>query len=330
MKCNWPMVIRGTGSAAPQKILTNDEIAQRVETSNEWIVQRTGIRERRIAAPDESTLDIALAASRQALERAGLSPQDLDMIQFATVTPNHTLPSTSCELQAALGCGQIPAFDLQAACSGFVYGLVNAAQHLQTGLAKTILVVGAETLSRITDTEDRGTCILFGDGAGAAVIQRSDNPEQGILSAELGADGSRAKLIWVPAGGSIEPTSQRTINERLHYMKMEGREVYKFAVAKIQELVTRSLEEAGVGIADLRLFIPHQSNIRIIESAMEKLNLSRDQVIINIERYGNTSSASVPLALHEAWAAGRIDRGDLVLMIGIGAGLTWGSALLRL
>jgi len=329
MKCDWPMVIRGTGSAAPEQILTNDDIAKRVETNDEWIVQRTGIRQRRIASDEDSTLSLAVSASREALDHAGLTPDDIDQIVFATVTPDRTIPATACELQAELGCGLIPAFDIQAACSGFVYGLVNAAQSLQCGFAKTVLVVGSETLSRVTDQEDRATCILFGDGAGAAVIQRPDDPKQGILTAELGADGQRAKHIWIPAGGSAEPTSQRTLNERLHYMKMEGREVYKFAVSKIQELVTRSLDEAGVGIADLRLFIPHQSNIRIIESVSDKLHLSREQVVINIERYGNTSSASVPLAFHEAWQAGRIQRGDLVLMIGIGAGLTWGSVLLR-
>lgn len=330
MRCDWPMVIRGTGSATPEHILTNDDLAKRVETSDEWIVQRTGIRERRIAGEEDSTLSLAVAASREALERAELTPEDIDMIVVATVTPDHTIPATACELQAALGCGTIPAFDLQAACSGFVYAMVTAAQYLQNNFAKTILVVGSETLSRITDPEDRATCILFGDAAGAAVIQRSEDPKQGVVCIDIGADGARAKHIWVPAGGSREPASQRTINERLHFMKMEGREVYKFAVSKIQELVTRALEEAEIGIEDLRLFVPHQSNIRIIESVADKMNISREQIVVNIERYGNTSSASVPLAFHEAWKAGRIQRGDMVLMIGIGAGLTWGSALLRI
>lgn len=329
MKCNWPMVIRSTGSAYPEQILTNDDIAKRVETSNEWIVQRTGIHERRIAGPGETTLSLAEAACRQAIERAGLTPDDIDMIVLATISPDHLCPATACELQAALGCGHIPAFDIQAACSGFVYGLVNAAQHLQTGYVNTVLVVGSETLTRITDPDDRSTCILFGDGAGAVILQRPENPEQAILSVELGADGSRGKLIWIPGGGSREPASSKTVNERLHFMKMEGREVYKFAVSKVQELVMRSLDDAGVGIKDLRLLIPHQSNIRIIESVVDKLQLSRDQVVINIDRFGNTSAASVPLAFDEAWEAGRIQRGDLVLMIGIGAGLTWGSALLR-
>jgi 3-oxoacyl-[acyl-carrier-protein] synthase-3 len=329
MKLAWPIEIIGTGVGIPERVVTNDDFAARLDTSDEWITQRTGIRERRIAAPDESTLTLATRASRQALTAGGVAPAQLDLIVCCTITPDHMLPATACELQAALGCGWIPSFDLVAACSGFVWGLITAAQYINSGMSQQALVVGAECLSRITDMEDRSTAVLFADGSGAVVVRRSSDPQRGILAARMGADGARAELIWIPGGGSKEPASPKTINERLHYMRMRGREVYKFAVTQMQDLIHGTLADAGVSPDQLALVIPHQSNLRIIESATEKLGLPPERVWVNIDRYGNTSAASVPIALHEAWTAGRIRTGDLVLLVAFGAGLTWGSVLLR-
>ncbi len=330
MKARWPVEIAGTGSYTPEKIVTNDDFAKYLDTSDEWITQRTGIRQRRIAAEDESTLDLSAAASRAALEQAGMQPADIDLIVHATATPEHPLPSTACELQSTLGCGWIPAFDIAAACSGYVYALVNAANFIQAGMARNVLLVGSETLTRITDMEDRATAILFGDGAGAAILRPSSDPEQGIVAARLGADGSRARAIYVPAGGSAEPASVRTVNERLHYMKMNGRAIYKFAVNMMSSLVAETAEEAGVPLADLALVVPHQSNLRIIESAAERIGLPMERVAVNIDRYGNTSAASIGIVLDEALRSGRVGRGDLVMLVAFGAGLTWASALIRL
>jgi 3-oxoacyl-[acyl-carrier-protein] synthase-3 len=330
MKLAWAVEIAGTGASVPERVVTNDDFARRLDTSDQWIVQRTGIRERRIVGPDQSTLALASTAGRMALANARVPPDQIDLIVCCTITPEHTLPSTSCELQDALGCpARIPAYDLVAACSGFVYGVISAAQHIITGTAQTVLVVGVECLSRITDMEDRSTAVLFGDGAGAAVIRASRDPQRSLLSGCLGADGSRAMYIWVPAGGSKEPASVRTVNERLHFMRMQGREVYKFAVTKMEEIIAQTVAEAGLTVDDLALVVPHQSNLRIIESASRKLGLPLERVVINIDRYGNTSAASVPVALHEAWDGGRIKRGDHVMLVAIGGGLTWATALLR-
>lgn len=330
MKLGWAIEIAGTGAGIPVPIVSNDDFVQRLDTSDEWIVQRTGIRQRRFAPPEQSTLGLATDAARAALAAAGLGPEQVDLILCATITPEHILPSTACELQQALGCPpRIPAFDLVAACSGFVYGLVTAAQHVVTGLARNVLLVGVECLSRITDLEDRATAVLFGDGAGAALVRASREARRQLLAAELGADGWRARYIWVPAGGAREPASLRSVNERLHFMRMRGRKVYKFAVTKFEEIVRTTLADAGLSIEDLTLLVPHQSNLRIIESACRKLGLPEEKVVINIDRYGNTSAASVPVALHEAWQAGRIGPGDHVMLLAIGAGLTWATALLR-
>lgn len=329
MKVAWPVEIAGTGHYVPPKVVTNDDFAQRLDTSHEWIIQRTGICERRLGEPEDSTLTFALAASREALANANLTPADLDYIVCGTATPDHPLPSTACELQAALGCGWIPAFDLSAACSGFVWSFITAAQLLVTGLANNVLLVGAEKLSAITDMEDRATAILFGDGAGAAILRKSTDPARGILAVRQGADGARGSLISVPAGGSKLPASAQTVAERLHYMRMQGREVYRFAVTQMQEVIARTAADAGVDLADVALLIPHQSNLRIIESACDKCNFPLDRVIININKYGNTSAASIGLALHEAWQTGRAKPGDLVMLVAFGAGLTWGSVLLR-
>jgi len=264
------------------------------------------------------------------LAKAGVKPDQIDMIICATITPEHILPATSCELQHALGCDPVvPAFDLQAACSGFVYGVITAAQYIITGMVHNALVVGVECLTRITDMEDRSTAVLFGDGAGAAIVRASHDPQRSLLAGRLGTDGSRAMLIWVPAGGSREPASARTVNERLHYMRMKGREVYKFAVTKMEEIIAGTVADAGLTVDDLALVVPHQSNLRIINSACRKLGVPDEKVVINIERYGNTSAASVPVALHEAWEGGRIKPGDHVMLVAIGGGLTWATALLR-
>lgn len=330
MKVSWSVEIAGTGMSVAEQVVTNHDFAQRLDTSHEWIVQRTGICERHIARPDQSTLHFATGAARNALENAKVDPSEIDLIIIATITPEHPLPSTACELQAALGCGQVPSLDIQAACSGFVYAFVTASQYLHTGMASTALVIGAETMTRVADMDDRASAILFGDGAAAAILRKGSRPEQGVLASRLGADGTGAPLLWIPAGGSAEPASAKTLNEKLHFMRMKGREVYKFAVHKMQEILQQTLDDAGVAQRDLKLVIPHQSNLRIIESAAQKIGLTDEQVFVNIDRYGNTSAASIPIALHEARSQGRIGPGDLVAVVAFGAGLTWGSALLRL
>ncbi len=329
MKLDWAVEIAGSGLCVPDQVLTNDDLAQRLDTSDEWIVQRTGIKQRRILAPGESTLTMATHAAQAALADARMSPADIDLIVCATITPEHTLPSTACELQAALHCRWVPAFDLSAACSGFVWSFLTAAQYIVTGLAKNVLLVGAESLSRITDPEDRATCVLFGDGSGAVVLRPARDPQRAILAAQQGADGQRGELIWIPAGGSKEPASARTVAERLHYMRMRGREVYKFAVTQMCTVIEETAADAGVAVRDIGLLIPHQSNLRIIESAIERVGIPPERVLMNIDRYGNTSAASVAMGLHECRAAGRIKPGDLVMMVAFGAGLTWGSILLR-
>lgn len=330
MRLGWPIEIAGTGIYVPEQVVTNDDFARRIDTSDEWIVQRTGIRERRILAEGESTLSMSAAASRIAMKDAGVTPEDIDLIIVATITPEHPLPATGCLLQAELGCRWIPAYDMAAACSGFVWAFQTAAQYVQTGMARTVLVVGAESLTTITDMQDRTTAILFGDAAAAAVIRPSNDPDKGLLAARSGADGKRGRLIMIPAGGARHPASHTTVDERMHYMRMEGREVYKFAVTQMQAIIGETCEDAGIKPEDLKLIIPHQSNLRIIESACNKAGVPLDRVAINIDRYGNTSAASVPVALHESRVSGRFGPGDLVLLVAFGAGLTWGSCLLRI
>jgi 3-oxoacyl-[acyl-carrier-protein] synthase-3 len=325
-----PAMIRGTGSCVPAEVLNNDFFASYLDTSDEWILPRTGIRERRRVGGGESTLTLAKGASEAALADAGLQAADLDLIVVCTATPETPLPSTACWLQAELSLDDVPAFDLGAACSGFVYGIVTAGAFIQCCGCTNVLVVGAETLTRITDYEDRATCVLFGDAASAAILSPPSNPEQQILYHELGAMGREAKAIWIPAGGSREPASNKTVAERLHYMRMKGSDLFKFAVTKINELVIRAVEESGIRVDDLKLVIPHQSNMRIIESARRKLGLPIEKMGVNIERYGNTSAASIPLVFDEARRDGRLSPGDLVMFVGFGAGLTWGVALVRL
>jgi len=330
MKLGWPVEIVGTGMWLPETVVTNDDLARVVDTTNDWIVQRTGIRERRRAKPEEATLLLATRASQAALADAGVTPEEVDAIIVATVTPEYQLPATASLLQTELGCRWIQAFALGAACSGFVWAFQVGAQQIITGVARTVLVVGAETLTRITDQQDRGTCVLFGDAAGAVVLRAATDPARSILAMRAGADGARGRLIYIPGGGSKEPASHRTVDERLHYMHMQGREVDKFAVTQMHTGLDETCADAGVSVSDLKLVIPHQSNLRIIESACEKAGLPMEKVLINIDRYGNTSAASVAVGLHEARAEGRIGPGDLVMLLAFGAGLTWGSGLLRM
>lgn len=318
------------GSALPDRVMTNDDFARILDTSDEWIRTRTGIRERRFANDDEDSLTLATTAAKRAIEDAGLTPADIDLIVFATSTPAYPLPATGCFLQHALGCRHIPAFDIAAACAGFVYAFVIGAGLMQIGGYRHVLVVGSEKMSAITDFQDRATCVILADGAGAAIIGPADNEISGLYEHMLGADGSGAELIIVPAGGSAMPATAKTVEERQHYMKMRGREVYKFAVTKMQEILIETTRRAGLRVEDLAYVVPHQSNLRILESAAQKMGLPMDKIAVNIDRYGNTSAASIPMALEEAWRAGKVKAGDWVLMAGFGAGLTWGSALIRL
>jgi len=324
-------IVRGTGSYAPEKVLTNEDISKIVDTTDEWIVTRTGIRERRIAAEDEATSHMAEKAGLRAMEMAGVGPDEIDALVIATLTPDMLFPSTGCLVQKALGLGPIPAFDVDAACSGFVYGLEVARGMLHANpLYRNILVVGAEKLSSIIDWEDRGTCVLFGDGAGAVVLSRDDSRGGGeLLGVRLGADGGSAPLIHMPGGGSRVPASTASIEARQHFLKMNGREVFKLAVRAMVKGARDILDQCGVRIEDVGCVIPHQANIRIIESVASHLKLPLELFPNNVQNYGNTSAASVPLALDEAIRSGRIGEGEYVLMIAFGAGLTWGSTLMK-
>ncbi|BDG60615.1 beta-ketoacyl-ACP synthase III [Caldinitratiruptor microaerophilus] len=323
-----PVGITGIGMYVPERVLTNQDLERIVDTSDEWIVTRTGIRERRIAGPEESTFTMALAASRQALEMAGVRPEEIDLIVVGTVTPDMIFPSTAALLQEALGASRAAAVDISAACPGFVYGITLAGQTIASGLYRTVLVVGAETLSRITDYQDRNTCVLFGDAAGAAVLQPV-REGYGLLASILGSDGSGAEHLYLPGGGSRHPASHETVDKRMHYIRMNGKEVFKFAVRVMNESTVQVLEEAGHTVADLDLLVPHQANIRIIEAAVERLGIPWEKVVVNLDRYGNTSTATIPVALYEALQAGRIRDGDLLVLVSFGAGLVWGATALR-
>ncbi len=322
--------IAGSGSFVPEKRLTNADLEKLVDTNDQWIVQRTGIRERRIAGAGESTATLALEASRRALENAKVNADELDLIIVGTLTPELITPSTACLLQQKLGIKRhIGALDIGAACSGFVYALVTAAQFIETGAYKHILVVGAETLTRIIDYTDRGTCILFGDGAGAVVLSATADTSRGIHAFELGADGMDSEMLYVPAGGSRLPTSAATVQNRQHFLRMNGREIYKFAVHQMTSSLQKAMEACHLTAADIKLVVPHQVNQRIIDSATEKMGFPKDKVFVNIDRYGNTSSASVPLALDEALRAGAAGPGDWIVMVAFGAGLTWASVTMK-
>jgi 3-oxoacyl-[acyl-carrier-protein] synthase III len=320
--------IVGVGAYAPQRVLTNRDLETLVETSDQWIVQRTGIRQRHVAAECEAASDLGIHAARQALERAGVAPGDVDFIVVGTTTADRAVPTTANVIQHRLGCRSVGSLDLYAACAASIYSLSVGSQYVQTGKYRTVLCVGTEVLSRITDYTDRGTCILLGDAAGAAVLRPSDDGS-GILDADLYSDGAYGELLSVPAGGSRIPPSHRTVEERLHYIKMEGNSVFKVAVRTFAECAERILARQGFTVADLNLFIPHQANLRIIEAAAKRIGLPMEKVLVNVDRYGNTGAASVYVAMEEAWARGRLRSGDLVLLAAFGGGFTWGAALLR-
>ena len=319
--------ISGLGCHVPERVLTNDELARMVNTSDEWIRTRTGIRERRIAAPGEALSDVCLPAARTALESAGVTAASVDLLIVATVTPDMWFPATAALLADRLGARDAAAYDLSAGCTGFMYALAQAYAALAAGVARCALVVGGDLLSKILDWSDRTTCVVFGDGAGAAVLTRAERG--GFLGFELGADGSGGPDLYIPAGGSRLPASAETVARGEHFVQMNGREVFKFATRVLVSSARKLLDECGVGIQDVDVYVPHQANVRIIQHAVEKLGIPEERVVINVDRYGNTSSGSIPLALADAVAEGRVRAGDLVLMTGMGAGLTWGSGLLE-
>lgn len=320
--------IIGTGSCVPDKVLTNSDLEKFLDTSDEWIVSRTGIRERHIASEGEFTSDLATRAAERALAMAGVRGDEVDLVVVGTITGDFPWPATACLVQKNLGATGAAAFDVSAACSGFVYALDAAVRRIETGASKKAVVIGAEVLSRAVDWEDRNTCILFGDGAGAVVLEGQEG-DRGILSTHLHADGSYWELLYQPGFGSRFPASEAGIKERLPFLKMQGNEVFKVAVRSLSDVALEALSANGMTPADVDLFIPHQANRRILEATAKRLGLSDDQVYINVDRFGNTSGASIPLALDEANRAGRIKDGDIVLFDAFGGGFTWASALVR-
>jgi 3-oxoacyl-[acyl-carrier-protein] synthase-3 len=314
--------------AVPEKVITNHDLAARIDTSDEWIVSRTGIRERRVVEAEESTATLAARAAMRAIDRTDLRPKDIELVIVATATPEHLFPATACLVQDAIGAIQAGAFDLSAACTGFIFGLNMAAQAIRSGAIENALVIGSETLSRIVDWEDRSTSVLFGDGAGAFVLQAGEEPG-GVLSAVMRSDGSGGNLLCVPAGGSRHPTTHETIDRKLHTIQMNGREVFRFATRVMASATREAVSKAGLKVSDIQLLIPHQANKRIIESAARSLRLPMDRIMMNIDRYGNTSSASIPIAVCEAIEDGRLKPDDNVVMVAFGAGLTWGALAMR-
>ncbi|MDO5707695.1 MAG: beta-ketoacyl-ACP synthase III [Andreesenia angusta] len=326
MKTNNNIGIIGTGSYLPKKIMTNYDLEKIVDTSDEWIYTRTGIKERRIAE-GESTSDLAFKAGLKAIESAGIDRDEIDMIIVATMSPDQPTPATACLVQKKLGCRQIPSFDISAACSGFIYGLSMAYAYISSGLCKKILLIGAEKMSSIIDWEDRSTCVLFGDGAGAVVVGEVDN--EGILGFSLGSDGSGAEKLIVPSGGSVLPITKERLEKRENYIKMNGSDIFKFAVKKLPEIANNILKELDMRTEELDYMIPHQANIRIIDSANKKLKLGKEKILVNLNKYGNMSAASIPVALDESIDSKKIKKNDTILLIGFGGGLTWGTSVLK-
>jgi 3-oxoacyl-[acyl-carrier-protein] synthase III len=325
------VAIAGTGSYVPEEILSNFDLEKIVDTSDEWIRQRTGIVERRIADPDMATSDLGIRAARQAMKMAEVDPLDIDMIIVGTVTPDTFFPSTACYVQKGIGAKRACAFDLSAACAGFIYGLDLADGMIRSGRYNTILIIGAEVFNKILDWEDRTTCVLFGDGAGAMIVQPSDEPK-GVLASYIGSDGdySDVDLLGMPAGGSRMPPTHETVDQKLHTIRMRGREVFKLGVRLMPEAAQRVLEQVGLTVDDIDLLIPHQANMRIIEAVGERLGISREKVYVNVDKYGNTSAATTIIALDEAIRGGQAKPDDLILLVTFGAGLTWGSTLIKL
>jgi len=319
--------IFGSGKYLPEKILSNLELAKMVDTSDEWIVSRTGIRERRIAPEGVTCCDLAVEAGRLALADAGVKPEEVDLVLLGTITPDTILPAASCLVQQKLGCTRAFAFDLTAACTGFVYGITTAWQYIATGQCDTVLVIGAEVLSRVMDYTDRSTCVIFGDGAGAFVL-RPTQGEHRLLAACLGSEGNE-EVMSIPASGSRCPASHATVDGRQHFVKMKGNSIFRFAVKTMVDVVEQVCEKIGCKVSDIDLLVPHQVNQRILETSSEKLGLPISKFYVNIEKYGNTSAASVPIAFDEAWKAGRLETGDLVVIVAFGGGLTWGAVAVR-
>ena len=320
--------IISTGSYLPEKVLTNFDLEKMVDTSDEWIMERTGIRERRIAGEGQAASDLAYEASKAAIDSAGLKAEDIDLIIVATVTGDMPFPSTACMLQDKLGAKNAVGFDINAACSGFLYGLYIADSFIKSGMHKKVLVVGTEVLSKITDWNDKTTCVIFGDGAGVVILEPTEE-DRGIVSMHINSDGSMWELLHMPGGGSRNPVSIDSVEKGLHYIKMKGNETFKVAVRVLEDLVIKTLDENKLEPSQLSLLIPHQANLRIIQATADRLNLSMDKIVINIDRFGNTSAASIPIALDEVVRAGRIRDGDYILLEAFGGGLTWGSALIK-
>ena len=321
--------VASVGVGVPPDVLTNADLTRTLDTSDQWIVERTGIRERRIARPEQSVAMLSQEASESAMQRAGVTAADLDAIVLATASPDRLLPSTACDLQALIGAVNAAAFDIGAACPGYVFALTVAEGLIASGQSETVLVVGAEKLSTITDFQDRSTGILFGDGAGASIVRRSTKPGRGLLATYIRSDGRLAPLLYRPGGGSADPISEKVVCERSHYMKMAGREVFKAAVLAMAEACDAVLRRAGVSADEVDLLVPHQANLRIIESTAKHAGIPMSKVMVNVDRFGNTSSASIPLALDQAVAEGRVGSGSVVLFVAFGAGFTWGSAVVR-
>jgi 3-oxoacyl-[acyl-carrier-protein] synthase-3 len=320
--------IVSTGMYVPSRVLTNAELEKMVETTDEWIMSRTGIRERRIAADDEFTSDMGAKAAQQALELGGIDPQEIDLIIVATCTSDTVFPATACYIQSKIGAMRAAAFDVQAACSGFLYALVTADQFIAAGVYKTVMVIGAEKLSSIVNWQDRNTCVLFGDGAGAVILRHRDGG-RGLLAYDLGSDGSQTSILSVPASGCRLPITPEVLDQRLNFLQMSGKEVFKQAVTAMNRSTEICLEKAGVKPEQIRWFVPHQANFRILDAVAQRMNVGMEHFVMNLDRYGNTSAACMPIALHETVTAGKLDRGDLVLMVSFGGGLTWASVILE-
>jgi len=328
MQQNLKASITGIGSYLPKKVLTNYDLEKMIDTSNDWIVKRTGIKERRIVENGLTTSDLAAKASLRAIKDAKVSPKNIDIIITSTITPDHFFPSTSCYIQRKIGATRACAFDILAACSGFIYAIAIGESFINSGTANTVLVVGAECLSKITDYSDRTTCVLFGDGAGAVILQKSRTRHE-IISTNLAADGSQTDVLIMPGGGAKNPASIESVRKRMHFIQFRGREVFKLAINKLTNIIKETAKKNKLKIEDIDLIIPHQSNLRIIEATMEKLGLPFEKVFVNIDKYGNTSSASVPIALDEARKTKRLRKGSIVMLVAFGGGLTWGASIIK-